>query len=926
MKKKKPMNVLKTLVALLFVLVVGCSEHVNIIAEVDYDSLEFNDFVEKDFPFINTSLDLRTIGKGFPSDNYASRVVAVQLGNEAYMAFDPDLLRWSVAWKGDFVSMSGVAQVSYKDFFNKDDGFPKVLGEPIVATGIYPGWTNYFPDFKDVRARITEADSLVWGPLPSEHGRWEGVYTFNQQAVLNYAVAGVSISDFPSSQVIDEELVLTRAIRIEPFKDTLYTVLAEVNEGEFLKTSDNMIAIKRVDEGEEVAVVGLSSGSAAGERLFVQDDRYVVMAVAPQEKKTERAIFMWSGRADQMSKVQGLADRIKTNFPKFEKGGKPYWTDKVYTKGKRAADSSAYVLDQITLPLPNPWKRNVRAADMAFFEDGRAALLTFEGDVWIVSNINDELNKVEWKRYASGLYEPMSLKIHKEQVFVFGREGVIRLHDLNKDGNVDFYENFASDVVQSMDSREWAADMAIDEDGSIYLAKGGGTIPPSFTSIAPKTPKGYRASSVHAGVILKISPDGKQTELYATGLRVPYIGFDLEDKFMTVSDQQGNFVPATPIYQVQQDDYFGVPPAGHGKVEQPAKNPLLWIPHRIDRSSISQLWLRTDKMGPLSQSMVHFSFGRPGVFSVLVDKASKEAQAAVSYLSADYPTPVLKGAISPKDGQMYLAGFNLWGSNSQGISSLTRLRYTGKPYFQPTGFQAGQQGLVLNFSEEIDPKVALDVKNFKVKRWNYERTSKYGSGHFLLNGEPGEEVLPVLKILISKDQKSLLLVLPNMTEVMQMELLYSLKSQSGQSFDNEIYFTINDANPMNLSKSGFADVDLTGIDLNLTDEELIALQTGEGEVSKKLGAVLFDKFACKGCHSTGTSTDGMYGPPLEKIFGSTRTFIDGTSVTVTDAYLEEAIMDPKVKIVKGYGEEMPSYSGILSKSEVKSLVLFLKSL
>lgn len=913
-------------------LLMSChQEPVDVITENDFDSLEFADFVEKDFPFIYTSLDLRDIGKRFPKHNYASRAVAIQLGGGTYAAFDPDLLRWAVAWEGDFVSMKGVAQVSYHDFFNKNDGFPEILGEPTMATGIYPGWTQEVPVFEDIRTTITEADSLKWGPLPATYGRFKGMHTFEDQVILHYSIGHekTNIYEMPSADVNVADL-FTRTIRIEPFQKKLYNVIGEFQDITATEEKDGWLHIyhdaDNLGEGErDVTLVRVHSKEKPESKLSIVDNRYVVLELLPQDKERVFQVQFWNGQEALQDSVKADGMKLKGKFPKFEKGGKSYWKEKVYTAGKLASDTAAYVLDELTLPVPNPWNRNFRAADIAFFKDGRAAVLTFSGDVWILNKIDKKLNKLEWQRFASGFFEPLSIQIYKEKIYVYGREGVTRLHDLNKDGNADYYENFAADVVQSIDSREWAGDMTIDDNGYIYLAKGGGTIPEGFASISDQKPKGFRASSVHAGTILRISPDGEETEIFSTGLRVPFMGLHPSTGFVTISDQQGNYVPATPVYHAEKDNYFGVLPADHFHKGEDIKKPITWIPHRIDQSSISQLWLTGNKMGPLDNSLIHFSFGRPGVFNVLVDSLGQHIQGGVAYIQADYPAPVLKGSMNPKDGQLYIAGFNLWGSNSNGISALTRLRYTGKPYYLPIAFHVGKQGLILTFSEKLDPESVRNLQNFEVKRWNYKRTAKYGSGHFLLNGEPGEESLPVLESHLGSDGKSILLVVPNMTEVMQMELNYTLKSKSGENFSNEFYFTVNDASPMQLDER-FSSVDIDLDALNLSEEELSNRIGTEGEVSEKLGAALFQKYACAGCHSLDPDGKGKYGPPLVGIFESIREFTDGTSAKADEAYIWESILDSKKKIVKGYGDEMPSYLGVLKDHEVESLVLYIKSL
>ena len=72
----------------------------------------FAPFVERGFPFIVATVDAGKLGASFPERNLAVRCVVIMLGNDSYACFDTDLLRMSVAWRGDFVSLTTMAQVS----------------------------------------------------------------------------------------------------------------------------------------------------------------------------------------------------------------------------------------------------------------------------------------------------------------------------------------------------------------------------------------------------------------------------------------------------------------------------------------------------------------------------------------------------------------------------------------------------------------------------------------------------------------------------------------------------------------------------------------------------------------------------------------------------------------------------------------------
>ena len=111
----------------------------------------FAPFVEPGFPFIVSTVDAGKLGAAFPERNLAVRCVVLMLGNDSYACFDTDLLRMSAAWQGGFVSMTTMAQVSYQQPFNKNNQIPRVLGKPIVATGIYPGWMGASPAYTAFR-------------------------------------------------------------------------------------------------------------------------------------------------------------------------------------------------------------------------------------------------------------------------------------------------------------------------------------------------------------------------------------------------------------------------------------------------------------------------------------------------------------------------------------------------------------------------------------------------------------------------------------------------------------------------------------------------------------------------------------------------------------------------------------------------------
>jgi glucose/arabinose dehydrogenase/mono/diheme cytochrome c family protein len=892
----------------------------NKVVSAQVDSLDLRQFVEPGFPFISASIDARKAGRDFPADNMAARTLALQLGDSAYVGFDTDLLRWSVAWTGHFLPMVLMAQISYKDFFNKNNKISTVTGDPQVATGMYQGWSTDRPVFEDIRPRPADPRQVSWGALPAETGRWKGVFVYGEKAILNYTVGSAEVYEMPGSLKFEGQTVFTRTIQINQATKDLYLTAAEVKNGKKTEVRNGFTYIYQGANLDTVTAVGVLGKRHAGWEGLVSDNRFLTVRADVSAKPTTATVVVWKGPARLRTAFEKLCKKTTLKFPDFQNGGPAHWKETVVTKGKLSPDTAAYVTDQLTLPLPNPWKRNVRVADVSFFKDGRAAAVTFDGDVWTLEGIDRNLDNIRWKRVASGLFEPMSVEVIDEKIYVFGREGIVRLNDLNGDGVTDFYENFSNIMTQSAESREWAADMVHAPDGSFYVAKGGSLS--NGPGMTPQVAKGFRAGSRDNGTILKISADGRQYETIATGLRGPFLGMHPEKGILTASDQQGNFVPSSPIYLIKKGDYYGVPATAHGNERAKVTPPLTWIPHNVDRSSLGQAWVTGNRMGPISGGLIHFSFSRPGLFRVLMDSSSSIVQGGLSFIGADYPAPTSKGNVNPKDGQMYIAGFNLWGSSSTGVSALMRLRYTGKPSYMPNQFHAGTQGIILGFDSELGPD--FDPGNFAVKRWNYKRTEEYGSGHFKMDGTSGQETLPVQASYLSADRKKVFLLVRDMKEVMQMEVEYHLTARDGKNMNDHFYFTVNNASDLNLTKEGFGNVDLAK--LSASNKEVTKTAELEKPVSVERGKALFQGMACAGCHSEGLKTAGMYGPPFQKLYNSERVFEDGSKAIADDKYIRESILKPAVKVVKGYGAEMPSFVGILSDGDIESITMYIKSL
>ncbi|MFB6272941.1 MAG: ThuA domain-containing protein [Salinibacter sp.] len=880
-------------------------------------------FVEPNFPFIRTTVDARGLAPFMPDRNVAVRGVALDLGNGAYASFDPDLLRMSAGWTGGFMSMSTMAQVSYDQPNNKSNSIPRVLGQPVFGTGLYPGWSRGDPTFTDPRPPGPNPEDPGRGPLPDDRAEWKGLYTAGEKVVLSYTVGGVDVREHPSSVRVGETVGITRTFEIGETTGPLTLVASEVQGASAAQVDRTTAVLPHGSAADSVTAVG-GVGLPEGASLRVVDDRYVTLRLAEGTPASQFRLVLWTGPESRLPQFRKMLTG-PVEIPAIEDGPE-HWTQSVQTRGRVAPDTSVFVVDELSLPLPNPWERNVRVADVDFFESGRAAVVTFSGDVWLVSGIDETLDRLRWERYASGLYEPLSISVVEGQVYVYGREGIVRLRDMDEDGEAEYYESFSNEIIQSMETREWPLDMVERPEGGFFVAMGGALNAGPKSGVSKEAVPGFRVGSRHAGTVMQVSADGDSVRIYADGFREPYLGAHSGDGFLTASDHQGNFVPSTPIYVVQEGKYYGVPATTQRSAPLPEPTaPLTWIPHQVDPSGAGQLWVDSEQMGPLSHKLLHFSYTRPGLFRVYADTTESPWQGGVMPIGDDWPVPTSKGEVHPTDGQVYLGGFQVWSSGAEKISGLLRLRHTGGVSERPVKVRSGTQGFLLRFAQPLDSTAATIPGNYSVRRWNYKRTEQYGSGRYKLDGSPGQEQLPVATVHLSDDRQSVLLVVPDMKPVMQLRLGYSVTTADGTPLNGPVYLTLNEARPLDLEEEGFGDVDWKR-DLQHAGDLRAEATPSEADtmVSLNRGRHVYQEVGCATCHSLDGSR--QVGPTFKELYGTERPLKSGETIVADAQYLRQSILHPRKHVVKGYMPNMPSYQGRLRESEIESLIAFIQSL
>lgn len=748
------------------------------------------DMLPADFPFQSAC-----IGANFPEGNVALKGYAIRVGNDAAMLWDSDQLRFAAGWTGGFIDTRGVV------FDGSHGNHPQMVGEQKFGVANGPGVAGPDGSYQDTRPE-------PFGPINKSVAHWDGLHVHGMNVVLAYTVNGdTKIHEQPGSVVADGQVAFTRTIRFEPPQSGFLFFKSRKNKADFSLALADVLNAPVTASSSQVVSFGGNSGvttvalatAPRGVSLEAKDGR-ILLKVAKGAKAGTVKVAIWSGSGTDSQKAAQFAAQAP-DLVDFTQGGPRRWTETMKLQGKletSATPDGAYVTDSITAPEENPWKRRVRFGGMDFFADGtRAALCTHDGDIWIVTGIDDKLENLEWSRFASGLYEPLGLTIVNDQIYVSSREGISRFTDYNRDGEADFYESFNNDVMSTRGFHEFVFDLQRDAAGNFYFAKanpvnGGGR---GFGD--EKRSRGNGVVCSHAGCLFKVSPDGKKFEVVARGFRAPNGLGVRADGQLTTGDNEGTWVPTSPINWVDGKTFHGVVNNLTPKeVAEAYAPPIMWLSHSdFCNSNGGQVWVTSDKWGPFQGEMLYESYGKSSLYLVMRQEISNgRQQAAAVKFPLKFTSSVMRARFHPHDGQLYVAGLSEWQSNAARITGFDRVRYTGKPVYSVRGIKSVAGGVQLTFSQPLDQASAEDTENWSGKRWNYVRSENYGSPEVYPDNpeRKGRQTIEITAAKLGEDGRTVTLTIADLKPVMQQSLKWDIKAKDGTSIAQEIQHTIHE--------------------------------------------------------------------------------------------------------------------------------------
>jgi len=858
-------------------------------------------FFEAEQPFFQSQVQVTPPPAGRTSGgNFVVRGLIIRIGPAHAAVFDQELLRLAALWEvpagAPLTTLQTMPQISYVQRGRRvNAAHPELTGPTLLATGMHPGVAGRDAAdlFTDPRPEAREGEEGR-GPLPESRARFSGVELAGETAVLHYRIGGVAVREWHDAHTAEGRTWLRRHVSVEAHAEPLHLA---VGEGAWELVSSTH-ARSPLPGGRQRTVHLHGTGADLIERSGT-------LVVRMQGASAANVITLALTTAEEGSDP-AFASPGAVAVPPAPPARR--WPQTVTTPVEIGlTDTNGLVLDAMAMPEVNPWQRRVRAADVAFLSSDRAAVVTYEGDVWWVDGFGrNDGQTLTWQRYSSGLYEPLALVAADGLLVVATKNGLVRLHDRDGNGEADWFENFNDHLIQSRSTRAFALDLDRGPDGSFYLTQGGITTPSGIPSGGTGT--------AHTGAILRIAADGRTSQRFAAKAREPFVTVHPVTGEVTATDQQGHYTPSSVVYHVREGYEFGFPDKDPVRIDPP----LTWIPHEQDPSSASQEWLMGDGMGPWNGRLLHLSYNTGRLLLIAPDFAAPVPQGAVIPLGVRTELPLLHARMHPRGDAAILAGFQIWGSRAPTHSGLVRLRPGQSPITTALGARSVRDGVILSFDAPLDP-ASLTPERVTVRLWNYRRSSAYGSGRFALDGESGTTPWGVAQVVPSSDRRSVFVHLPGLPAAMQIEVRHDFLRADGVPARGEAFFTVHQPAPADLVAAGFPAIDFSR-------QAAAIAQIKEPPPTIDAGRTVAETLGCIACHSIDGTTEGKVGPTWKDLYLAQRTFADGTTDVADEVYLREKILEPMKRRVSSAPVEMPSYRGVLSEAQLESVILYIKSL
>ncbi len=679
------------------------------------------------------------------------KAVNIQLGQEGNLSaiFDPTKRTFTDVWAGPLVRF---------------ESFMLGLISPVKPRG---------------EQRLNLQGSR-WNLVEGTPRQYRGLYRHGREVVFRYQLGDAEV--FDHAWKVENQFARTLQIQGSLAKDTTLTLL-ETDADDVKVTTLAGLPVVTFRQGKALQIIALRCRAPQVRLRLAQPSPFALFGKpkvrlefgGTQIRGPIHLAFLQVRPNQAEAAVKAFAAVEVPNLDRLMQGGKARWAEKaVKTQGVLGDTVGAYAIDTLTLPYDeqNGFGLRFRVGGVDFLPDGRAAVATLGGDVWLLSGVDDDLNELVWRRVAAGLHQPLGLLVQEGKILVIGRDQITRLHDLNGDDEMDYYECLTNQY-ETRGGHEFVTCLRQDDQGNLYF------------------------SSAAEG-IMQYDPRTQKLTTLGTGIRYCNgVGVSPDGQVVLATAQEGTWTPATAIFEVGDGSYHGFFGPRKQVGEYGYDLPLCFVPRGIDHSAGAVGRLPEDeRLGPLAGHFVGLSLGNCTHYLVLREQVGDRVQGGIVPLPGEFLSGAHRIRFNPHDGHVYVGGSSGWQSYAQEHGSLQRLRYTGKPLDLPAAVQTHANGLLIRFNSRIDP-TSVKRSNVFCEQWNYLYSPGYGSSEYSARdpGRAGHDPVEVRGVHLLDDGQSVFVELPQLHPVMQLHLYLQLRAidpadNAPRVFTPDLYYTV----------------------------------------------------------------------------------------------------------------------------------------
>lgn len=391
-------------------------------------------------------------------------------------------------------------------------------------------------------------------------------------------------------------------------------------------------------------------------------------------------------------------------------------------------------------PMPVPDGIVLEAGGLTFDEEGKLAVPTRRGDIWMITDPGS--SNPGFERFASGLHEPLGIAYREGVYYVAHRGELVRITDRDDDGKADLFESVYRWPITG-NYHEYSYGPKFLPDGDMIV-----TLNLSWEG------RGVSLSPWR-GWMLKITEEGEMTP-YATGLRSPLgMGINKEGDIF-YAENQGDWISTGWVTHLEEGDFAGNPeglkwtglPGSPLDLKPEAiddsrgltlheysreipelKAPAVMLPHTIMGISTADLLLieNDDQVGPYTGQFLVADQGHSKIMRLFMEKVKEEYQGAVFGFREGFSSGVIKLSWGPEDDIYVAMTSRGWPATGQQPYGIDRMSWNGEIPFEMKSIEAESNGFTIRFTHPVDAETAGNAGNYRVTDFTYHYHRKYGS-------------------------------------------------------------------------------------------------------------------------------------------------------------------------------------------------------